>query len=81
MQNERIKVIFINIFGGMTRCNEVAKGIADAVSEIRIKKPVVVRLAGTNEEKGARILEKVGIATFTDPLEAAGRAASLAGGK
>jgi len=81
MQNERMKVIFINIFGGMTRCDEVAKGIVDAVSEIRIKKPIVVRLAGTNAEEGARILEKVGIATFTNPLEAASRAASLAGGE
>jgi len=81
VQNERIKVIFINIFGGMTRCDEVAKGIVDAVSEIRIKKPIVVRLAGTNAEEGARILEKVGIATFADPLEAASRVDSLAGGK
>ena len=57
LKDENVKVIFINIFGGITRCDEVAKGIIKALSEIEVKVPIVLRLAGTNEEEGRKIIE------------------------
>ena len=79
MDNERVRVLFINIFGGITRCDEVAKGLADAVSEIGLKKPIVVRLAGTNENEGRQILEGIGISAFADSDDAAERAVTMVG--
>ncbi len=66
----KAKKIFINVFGGITRCDEVAKGIVAALEESKTKKPIVVRLVGTNEEEGRRILEEHGIRAFSDPVEA-----------
>lgn len=74
----KAKKIFINIFGGITRGDEVAKGIVMALRELGdIPKPIVVRLAGTNEEEGRRILEEAGITAFTDPIEAVKKVVSL----
>lgn len=56
LSDENVRVVFINIFGGITRCDEVAKGLVEALSDVTI--PVVVRLAGTNEEEGRRIMEE-----------------------
>jgi succinyl-CoA synthetase beta subunit len=81
VQNKRVKALFINIFGGLTRCDEVAKGIVEAVIETDIKKPTVVRLAGTNDVAGRRILESIGMTTFADPLEAAMKVISLVSDK
>jgi succinyl-CoA synthetase beta subunit len=68
----KAKKIFMNIFGGITRCDEVAKGIVQAIEELGgIKKPLVVRLVGTNEEEGRRILKEHGIEAYTDAIEAA----------
>ncbi|MBO8181807.1 MAG: ADP-forming succinate--CoA ligase subunit beta [Archaeoglobus sp.] len=53
-----VKVIFVNIFGGITRCDVVAEGLVKAFSEIEMQLPVVLRLAGTNEEEGRRIIEE-----------------------
>ncbi len=64
--NRNVKALLINIFGGLTRCDEVARGIIDA----EIKVPLVIRLAGTNEEEGRRMLEKKGI-TFASSTEEA----------
>ncbi len=66
----KAKKIFINVFGGITRGDEVAKGIVAALKEAKNKKPIVVRLVGTNEEEGRRILEENGIKAFADPIEA-----------
>ncbi len=66
----KAKRIFINVFGGITRCDEVAKGIIAALEEARERKPIIVRLVGTNEEEGRSILEKNGIKAFADPVEA-----------
>lgn len=52
----RVKTIFVNIFGGLTRCDMIAEGIMDAFKELDMKVPVVVRLRGTNEEKGQRLV-------------------------
>ena len=53
-----VRVIFVNIFGGITRCDVVAEGLVKAFSEIEVGVPVVLRLAGTNEDEGRRIIEE-----------------------
>jgi succinyl-CoA synthetase beta subunit len=63
--------IFINIFGGLTRCDEVARGILKARDELKIGVPMVVRLVGTNESEGRKILEKGGISAIADLEEGA----------
>lgn len=52
----RVKVIFVNIFGGLTRCDMIAEGIIDAFKNLKLKIPVVVRLRGTNEEAGQKMV-------------------------
>ncbi len=54
--NQKVKKIVINIFGGITRCDEVAKGILNAYT--KIGKPIYVRLTGTNEEEGKKNVAK-----------------------
>lgn len=56
LKDEDVKVIFMNIFGGITRCDEVAKGIVKAFEELKINIPIILRLSGTNEEEGRRII-------------------------
>lgn len=53
---DRVDSVFINIFGGITRCDLVAQGVVDALSRLDVKVPIVVRLDGTNAEEGRRIL-------------------------
>ncbi len=72
-----VDVILLNIFGGITRCDEVAKGIVSVLDEIDV--PLVVRLVGTNEEEGQRILREHGIEAFTDLEEAVKKAVELSG--
>ena len=55
-----VKVILFNIFGGITRCDDVAKGIVEATRRIDIQPPIVIRLTGTNEKEGLAILEEAG---------------------
>ena len=55
--DERVKVIFINIFGGIMKCDVIAAGVVAAVKEVGLQVPLVVRLAGTNVEKGRQILD------------------------
>src|SRR4029078_3649195 len=55
-RDEQVRAIFFNIFGGITRCDEVARGILQAVSQKGLELPIVVRLDGTNAEEGRRIL-------------------------
>ncbi|RLI75613.1 ADP-forming succinate--CoA ligase subunit beta [Archaeoglobales archaeon] len=57
LMDENVKAVFINIFGGITRCDEVAKGLINAFNDINISVPIVIRLAGTNEEEGKDILK------------------------
>jgi succinyl-CoA synthetase beta subunit len=56
LSDRNVKVVFINIFGGITRCDDVARGLVEALAEVST--PVVVRLAGTNEEEGRKIMEE-----------------------
>jgi succinyl-CoA synthetase beta subunit len=59
--DQNVKSIFINIFGGITRGEEVAKGIVEAMSRVDLRAPIVIRLDGTNAEEGRRILAEAGI--------------------
>ena len=74
-----VKAILVNIFGGILRCDRVAKGIIEAFKNIEMKLPMVVRLQGTNVEEGRRLLKESGIEfTVADELfEAAQKAVAL----
>ena len=61
LRNSRLKVILVNIFGGITRCDDVAQGILMARDKLDITVPIVIRLIGTNEEKGRNMLSKAGM--------------------
>ena len=79
--DKQVKSIFFNIFGGITRCDEVARGILEALDRMRIETPIVVRLDGTNAEEGRRILAEAAPANLhVEPtmLDAARRAVELA---
>ncbi len=78
-----VKSIFINIFGGITRGEEVAKGIVEAMSRVTLKAPIVIRLDGTNAEEGRAIIANAGIPadkliSMPTMLEAARAAVALA---
>jgi succinyl-CoA synthetase beta subunit len=70
MSDPSVKVVFINILGGITRCDEVANGVLEARKRAGFTKPIVIRLVGTNEEEGRRILTEAGI-HFLDTMEEA----------
>jgi succinyl-CoA synthetase beta subunit len=61
LKDENVKAILINIFGGIVRCDRVAKGVVEAVKNVAVQVPIVVRLAGTNAELAAEILESSGL--------------------
>lgn len=71
LSDPKVKVLFINILGGITRCDEVAKGILEAKDKVGVTKPMVIRLVGTNEEEGKRILTESGIHVLESMEEAA----------
>ena len=61
MSDPEVKVVFINIFGGILRCDTLAKGVTEAVQEVKVNIPIVVRLEGTNVEEGRKILRESGL--------------------
>ena len=61
MADPGVRVVFINIFGGILRCDTLARGVTEAVREVKVKVPVVVRLEGTNVDEGRRILNESGL--------------------
>ena len=73
-----VKVLLINIFGGITRCDEVAKGIIEAIEKVGVEVPMVVRLVGTNEEEGRDILANAELTTASSLADAAQKAIKLA---
>ena len=80
MNHTGAKVFFINIFGGITRCDEVAKGIVEAIKTTASRKvPLVIRLTGTNEQEGRRILADAGMTPVETMDEGAAEAVKLAG--
>jgi succinyl-CoA synthetase beta subunit len=62
LSSDRVKAIFVNIFGGIVRCDMIAEGIIAAVKEVDVKVPVIVRLEGTNVEQGKELLKNSGLA-------------------
>jgi succinyl-CoA synthetase beta subunit len=80
LSNENVAAILVNIFGGIVRCDLIAEGIVVAVKEVGVKVPVVVRLEGTNVEKGKELLKHSGldIITANDLADAAKKAVAAA---
>ncbi len=84
--DSNVRSIFVNIFGGITRGDEVAKGIVEAMRRVQLRAPIVIRLDGTNADQGRKILADAGIPAeklMSKPtmLEAARTAVALANGK
>ena len=80
--DEKVNAILFNIFGGITRCDEIANGIVTASAQMDLKLPLVVRLDGTNSEEGLRILAEADLPNLhqeTTMLDAARRVVELAG--
>ena len=73
-----VDVILFNIFGGITRCDDVANGIVEATKRIEIKVPLVIRLTGTNDKQAIQILEKAGFSATTSMDEVVQKAVELA---
>jgi succinyl-CoA synthetase beta subunit len=80
LHDPRVKVVLINIFGGITRCDEVARGVLEARRTENVTVPFVVRLVGTNEEEGRRILAEANLITATSLADAAQKAVAAAKG-
>jgi malate-CoA ligase subunit beta len=80
LKDKKVKALLLNVFAGINRCDWVAKGVVDAVNDLNIKMPVVVRLAGTNVEEGRRIIDESGLTVISaDTLaEAAQKAVAAA---
>jgi len=70
MSKPEVKAVLINILGGITRCDEVAQGIVAALNKSPIKKPIAVRMIGTNEEEGTQILHRAGVHAYSNMEEA-----------
>jgi len=80
LSDDRVKAVLINIFGGITRCDEVARGVLEAIATLTVQVPFVVRLVGTNEEEGRRILAEANLITATSLADAAQKAVAAARG-
>jgi len=83
LANPKVKCILVNIFGGIMRCDVIANGVVEAARQVQLKVPLVVRLEGTNVDKGKEILAKSGlpIISATGMSDAAKKAVSAAEGK
>ncbi len=79
LSDPNVKVVFVNILGGITRCDEVANGILEAQKRVGLTKPMVIRLVGTNEEEGRRILTGAGIHVLDSMEEAAQKTVEIIG--
>ena len=79
LSDPKVKGILINIFGGITRGDEVAKGIIEATETLNIQVPLVVRLAGTNAEEGLKLLANTDLLPAATMQEAAQKIVSLVG--
>ena len=77
LSDKGVKVVMINIFGGITRCDDVAKGLIAALEQIKITIPIVIRLSGTNSKEGLEILKSANLPTVETMSEAAEKAIAL----
>ncbi|WKZ48619.1 MAG: ADP-forming succinate--CoA ligase subunit beta [Anaerolineales bacterium] len=80
LSDPNVKAVLFNIFGGITRCDEVARGILVAMDEVKPKVPMVVRLVGTNAEEGRRLLQDAKMITAETLADAAQKAVQAAKG-
>jgi succinyl-CoA synthetase beta subunit len=76
--DSNVKVILINIFGGITRCDDVARGIVEATTRIDIEPPLVIRLTGTNDKEGLAILAEAGFSAFSSMDDVVERGVEMA---
>jgi succinyl-CoA synthetase beta subunit len=81
LADPNVKAVLFNIFGGITRCDEVARGIVAALEEVKTDVPMVARLVGTNEEEGRRILAEANMQTAKTLAEAAQKSVALVKGE
>lgn len=81
LSDKNVKSVMINIFGGITRCDDVARGLISALEQIKTKIPIVVRLSGTNSKEGLEILKATGLPTVSTMSEAALKAIELSNKK
>ncbi len=81
LSDDRVKAVLINIFGGITRCDEVAKGVLEAIETLDVDVPFVIRLVGTNEEEGRKIIDDANLPTATSLADAAQKAVAAAKGE
>jgi succinyl-CoA synthetase beta subunit len=80
LSDPNVKVVLFNIFGGITRCDEVARGILAAMAEVKPKVPMVVRLVGTNAEEGRKLLADAKMITAETLADAAKKSVAAAKG-
>ncbi len=80
LEDPKVRSVLLNIFGGITRCDEVARGILLAIADLNPSVPIVVRLAGTNAEAGNRLLINAHVITASTLIDAAQKAIKLAQG-
>lgn len=78
LKNKKIKAVFINIFGGITRCDDIANGLLEANKQMDIHVPIVIRLAGTNEAVAREILNSANFSAFSSMEEAVTSVVALA---
>ena len=76
--DSNVRSVLFNIFGGITRCDDVANGIVAATSQMSFELPLVIRLTGTNEKLAVQILEEAGFSALTDMDEAVEKAVQIA---
>ncbi len=81
LSDPNVKAVLVNIFGGITRCDEVAKGLLQAIEEVQPEAPFVIRLVGTNEEEGRALLAEANFPTARTLAEAAQMAVAAARGE
>lgn len=77
LSDPNVRVVLINIFGGITRCDEVARGLLAAMEEVKLQVPMVVRLVGTNADEGMELLKNAEMVTATTLMDAARKAVAV----
>lgn len=77
LSDKNVKVVMINIFGGITRCDDVARGLVTALQEMKVQIPIVVRLSGTNARQGLEIIKEANLPVVNTMSEAAQEAIRL----
>ena len=81
LRDTRVKAVLINIFGGITRCDEVANGIVEAINSLHVEAPIVVRMVGVNEDEGRQILADSKLPSANNLSEAVQMAVAAAKGE